>query len=115
MSATNTTTQPPVTAAPQEAAHLLAQGDLRWAQARPPQWRERELALPWPHDLLVAFSLRMATHGMSLSRSLMLCDRRYALQQLVDAHSLDDEGLRVLAVQLFRHFQARQSRLGSSH
>lgn len=109
------TIHPSVSAAPQEAAHLFAQGDVRWEQGQPPRWRERELALPWPHDLLVAFSMRMASHGMSISRSLMLCDRRYALQQLVDAHSLDDEALRVLAVQLFRHFEVRQSRLGASH
>lgn len=94
---------------PQEAARLLEQGDARWEQAEPPRWRERELVMPWSQDQLVAFSLRMAAHGMSISRSLMLCDRRYALQQLVHAHSLDDAALRVLAVQLFRHFEARRA------
>lgn len=113
MSATNP--QPPLSATPQATDHLFAQGDVRWAQAHPPRWRERQLALPWPHDLLAAFSLRMASHGMSISRSLMLCDRRYALQQLVDAHSLDDESLRELAVQLFRHFQALPARPPASH
>lgn len=98
-----------------DPARLLAQGDARWEQAQPPRWRERELAMPWPQDLLVAFSLRMASHGMSISRALMLCDRRYALQQLVHAHSLDDEALHVLAVQLFRHFEARRSGLVALH
>lgn len=98
-----------------DPARLLAQGDARWEQAQPPRWRERKLAMPWPQDLLVAFSLRMGSHGMSISRALMLCDRRYALQQLVHAHSLDDEALHVLAVQLFRHFEARRSGLVALH
>lgn len=92
----------------------LSQGDARWAH-RPASWREREPALPWPSDLLDAFSLRMARHGMSISRPLMLSDRCYALQQLVHGQALDDETLRRLSVQLFRHFQARQSGLSLFH
>jgi hypothetical protein len=92
----------------------LSQGDERWAQ-RPQQWRERELALPWPKELLETFSLRMASHGMSISRALMLCDRRYALQQLAHAHNMADETLRLMAVQLFRHFEARQSGIPAVH
>lgn len=92
----------------------VSQGDDRWAQ-RPSGWREREPALPWPTDLLDAFSLRMASHGMSISRPLMLSDRCYALQQLVHGQNLDDETLRLLSVQLFRHFQARQSGLPQLH
>ncbi len=93
---------------------LLAQGDQRWAQ-QPQTWRERELAMPWPPELLEDFTLRMAGHGMCVSRALMMCDRRYALQQLKDAHNLADDTLRAMAVQLFRHFEARQSGIRSIH
>ena len=62
---------------------LLSSGDQRWAVA-PQTWRERELAMPWPPELLEAFTLRMSRHGMCVSRALMMCDRRYALQQLKD-------------------------------
>jgi hypothetical protein len=96
------------------AAPLLSRGDDRWAR-RNPVWREREPALPWPADLLEAFSLRMASHGMSISRPLMLSDKCYALQQLVHGQTLGDEALRLLAVQLFRHFEARQSGLPTFH
>lgn len=102
-------------AAPQDMDQLLSQGDARWEQAQPPRWREREVALPWPQTLLDAFGLRMASRGMSVSRALMLSDRRYALQQLVHAHQLKDEALSLLAVQLFRHFEARQSGIRSLH
>lgn len=93
---------------------LLASGDRQWA-ARPKTWRERQLALPWPPELLEAFALRMSSHGLCVSRSLMTIDRRYALQQLSDAHNLADEALRLMAVQLFRHFEARQSGIASVH
>lgn len=92
----------------------VAQGDRRWAQ-RHPVWREREAALPWPVDLLDAFSLRMASHGMSISRPLMLSDKCYALQQLVHGQTMGDETLRLLAVQMFRHFESRQSGLALYH
>ncbi|MDQ7744237.1 hypothetical protein [Hydrogenophaga pseudoflava] len=95
-------------------APQMSQGDHRWA-SKPSAWREREPALPWPADLLEAFSLRMAGHGMSISRPLMLSDKCYALQQLVHGQNLDDETLRLLSVQLFRHFQARQSGLPQFH
>lgn len=88
--------------------------DGRW-ERRPTGWREREPAMPWPPELLEAFSLRMAGHGMSISRPLMLCDKCYALRQLVDAQTLGDETLRLLSVQLFRHFEARQSGLPMIH
>jgi hypothetical protein len=98
----------------QPVPDLLSQGDQRWARA-PQTWRERELAMPWPPELLEAFTLRMAGHGMCVSRSLMTCDRRYALQQLKDAHNLADDSLRLLAVQLFRHFESRQSGIRALH
>ncbi|MBL8387447.1 MAG: hypothetical protein JNK17_04470 [Hydrogenophaga sp.] len=88
--------------------------DGRW-ERRNPGWRERAPAMPWPQELLEAFSLRMAGHGMSISRPLMLCDKCYALRQLVDAQTLGDETLRLLSVQLFRHFEARQSGLPVIH
>ena len=80
-------------------------------------WRSRlgEPALPWPAELLEAFSLRMAGHGMSISRPLMLCDKQYALQQLVHGQSMGDESLRLLSAQLFRHFESRQSGLSVFH
>lgn len=91
----------------------MSQGDRR--EQKPSGWQEREPAMPWPNELLEAFSLRMAGHGMSISRPLMLSDKCYALQQLVHGQNLDDETLRLLSVQLFRHFQARQSGLPLFH
>ncbi len=108
---------PSMSSAPSANAHpheLLSQGDQRWAQ-QPQTWRERELAMPWPPELLESFTLRMAGHGMCVSRALMMCDRRYALQQLKDAHNLADDTLRLMAVQLFRHFEARQSGIRRVH
>ena len=42
---------------------------------------------------------------------MMLCDRRYALEQLGHAHAMADDELRGLAVELFRHFERKQSGL----
>lgn len=97
-----------------EPLDLLAQGDQRW-ETSPQTWRERELAMPWPPELLEGFTLRMAAHGMCVSRALMMCDRGYALQQLKDAHDLADDTLRLMAVQLFRHFEGSQSGIRSVH
>ena len=69
----------------------------------------------WPHDLLVAFCLRMSSQGMCVSRALMQHDRRYGLEQLSHAHNMADDSLRVMAVQLFRHFEARQSGISRPH
>ena len=88
--------------------------DARWARRNTAK-RESDLLLEWPTGQLEAFSLRMAGHGMSISRPLMLCDKCYALRQLVDAQTLGDETLRLLSVQLFRHFEARQSGLPMLH
>lgn len=71
--------------------------------------------MPWPPELLNHFTLRMASHGMCVSRALMMCDRRYALQQLKDAHDLADDALRLMAVQLFRYFEVRQSGIRPVH
>ncbi|MDZ4104158.1 MAG: hypothetical protein U1E12_21035 [Hydrogenophaga sp.] len=69
----------------------------------------------WPHELLEAFCLRMSSQGMCVSRALMQHDRRYGLEQLTHAHNMADDALRVMAVQLFRHFEARQSGIFRSH
>lgn len=86
---------------------LLAQGDARWAE-KVVQPRESDVAMEWPEDLMLSFSLRMAVHGVKVSRTLMVCDRRYAMQQLMFAHSLQDTRLQKLAAQLLFHFEERQ-------
>lgn len=63
----------------------------------------------WPRAALEAFTTRMAGHGFSVSGTLMNHDRRYALEQLQQAHTLADEPLREMAVGLFHHFESRQS------
>jgi hypothetical protein len=93
---------------------LMALGDERWARRRP-FWRERELALAWPLDLLENFSLRMASHGMCISRALMMCDRRYAVEQLTHAKSIEDPWLYDLATQLFTHYEARPAGIRALH
>ncbi len=63
----------------------------------------------WPRSVLQAFTLRMSSHGLCVSSSMMMGDRRYALEQLRYAHAMADDDLRGLAVTLFRHFERRQS------
>lgn len=75
----------------------------------------RSMAPAWPAELLEPFCLRMSSHGMSVSRTLMICDRHYALQQLSHAHNMADDTLRLMAVQLFRHVEVRQSGIASVH
>lgn len=58
----------------------------------------------WPADLLAEFSFRMVAKGQCVSSSMMLGSREYAIDKLSSAHTLDDEGLRVLAVQMFSYF-----------
>ncbi len=67
------------------------------------------LGVPWPEDLLGLFSLRMAGHGMSISRVHMLGNPGYALQQLAHARAMGDDTLGILASQLFRFYEAHQS------
>ena len=64
---------------------------------------------PWPVAALHAFTLRMAGHGFSVSNTLMNYDRTYALEQLRYAHTLADDVLRELAMELFRHFERERS------
>ena len=54
---------------------------------------------------LQAFVHRMAGHGRRISTIAMTHDRRYALQQLSEAHTLADDNLRELAVALFRDIE----------
>jgi hypothetical protein len=81
----------------------------------PHAWREQDMAPAWPGELLESFCLRMSGQGMCVSRALMICDRRYALEQLSHAHNMADDTLRLMAVQLFRHFEARQSGIAGMH
>ena len=86
------------------------------ATASPPVGRRTpDASQLWPHDLLEAFCLRMSSQGMCVSRALMQHDRRYGLEQLTHAHKMADDALREMAVQLFRHFEARQSGISRSH
>jgi hypothetical protein len=78
-------------------------------------WRERHMAPAWPVELLEPFCLRMSSQGMCVSRALMICDRRYALEQLSHAHNMADDTLRLMAVQLFRHFESSQSGIAGMH
>jgi hypothetical protein len=66
-------------------------------------------ALPWSDELLSQFGLRMASHGMSISRAQMRSSPGYALQQLSHARALGDATLDLLADQLFRIYEAHQS------
>lgn len=81
----------------------------------PSALRGRDMAPAWPFELLEHFCLRMSSQGMCVSRALMICDRRYALEQLSHAHNMADDTLRLMAVQLFRHFETRQSGIAGMH
>jgi hypothetical protein len=87
---------------------LMRQGDTRWGGWVPSR-REHALAVPWSEELLSQFSLRMASHGMSISRTHMLGNPGYALQQLAHARALGDATLDLLVGQLFRCYEAHQS------
>ena len=58
----------------------------------------------WPCELLPAFMLQMAARGNSVSESMMLGSRDYAIEKLSYAHTLNDEALRELAVRMFSYF-----------
>ncbi|MGV3727274.1 hypothetical protein [Hydrogenophaga sp.] len=85
------------------------------ATTSPAQWPGQDASGAWPAELLEHFCLRMSSQGMCVSRALMICDRRYALEQLSHAHNMADDALRLMAVQLFRHFEARQSGIAGMH
>jgi hypothetical protein len=62
---------------------------------------------PCPAPVLQAFTVGMASHGFSVSATMMGNDKLYALEQLRHAHTLADARLRELAVELFRYFERR--------
>ena len=62
----------------------------------------------WPRSVLQTFTIRMAGHGFSVSGTLMNQDKAYALEQLQQAHTLADDKLRELAMELFGYFERRQ-------
>ncbi len=80
-----------------------------------PERRDTGCAEIWPGELLDRFCLRMSSQGMCVSRALMLCDRRYALEQISHAHDMADDRLRVMAVELFRHFVTQRSGIAGLH
>ena len=65
---------------------LRIQGDAR-SCGQGPGARAHVLVVSWPQELLSQFGLRMAGHGMSISRTHMLGNPRYALQRLVHARA----------------------------
>lgn len=66
-------------------------------------------------DLIEAFSLRMARHGMCVSRRMMLADPSYARQQAAHAHTLDDPLLVLMSLELLRQFETDPSAFGQLH
>ena len=63
-----------------------------------------QLAHYWPAESLAEFTLLMAAKGHCVNSFMMLGSREYAIDKLSCAHALDDDGLRVLAVQMFSYF-----------
>lgn len=74
-------------------------GEWRLAHQRPQRGSEAPAAR-WPEELLTQFSLRMARHGMSISRTQMGSDSAYGQQQILHARELDDVFLHRLADRL---------------
>lgn len=58
----------------------------------------------WPCELLSAFMLHMAAQGCCVNESMMLGSREYAIEKLTHAHTLNDDGLREIAVRMFSYF-----------
>ena len=85
----------------------LALNDAYWERRAPVQ-READVALEWPQDLMLSFSVRMSGHGVGIDRTQMMFDRRYAMQQLMFAHSLCDIRLQNLAARLIMYFEEQQ-------
>ena len=74
----------------------------RYCFAHPQYWPQS--AHYWPADLLADFTFRMAAKGQCINSSMMLGSREYAIDKLSSAHTLDDDDLRVLVVQMFSYF-----------
>lgn len=58
----------------------------------------------WPCELLSAFMLQMAAKGQCVNESMMLGSRAYAVGTLAHAQTLNDDGLRELAVRMGTYF-----------
>jgi hypothetical protein len=80
-----------------------------------PRWHGARAPEPWPDALLENFCLRMSSQGMCVSRAMMSCDRRYALEQISHGHNMADDTLRAMAVELFRHFVTQRSGIAGVH
>ncbi|MFP8833712.1 hypothetical protein ACLIJR_05525 [Hydrogenophaga sp. XSHU_21] len=70
---------------------------------------------PAGEGLLERFVWRMGSHGMSVSRRLMLTDPAYAVQQMDHARQLQDPELTDMALALFGQFQHARSGLSTLH
>ena len=89
------TLSPPGAAAGARPASPPRSAPSRWTSAA----LHRRATTPperWPADLLMRFSLRMARHGMSISRLQMCSDSGYASAQFAHARSLADPELHQL-------------------
>ncbi len=75
----------------------------------------RQALLGGASDLIEAFSLRMARHGMCVSRRMMLADPAYARQQAAHAHDIDDPLLVLMSLELMRQFDADPAAFGQLH
>jgi hypothetical protein len=58
----------------------------------------------WPCELLSAFMMQMAAQGQCVSESMMLGSRQYAMEKITQAHVLNDDTLRDLAVRMVAYF-----------
>ena len=59
----------------------------------------------WPCELLHAFTLEMAAHGVCVHESMMLGDAGYARQKLDRALTLHEPGLNRLVDRMLDYFE----------
>ncbi len=59
----------------------------------------------WPRELLNAFSLQMAAHGICVNASMMLGDAGYAHQKLLQAQALADTSVNELVACMRAYFE----------
>ena len=64
------------------------------------QSRQQMPARYWNPELLHAFTLHMAGHGLCVSESMMLGDAAYARANLRHACAMDDQTLQQLAMEM---------------
>lgn len=64
----------------------------------------------WPRELLNAFSLEMAAHGICVNASMMLGDAAYAHQKLAQAQALADASVNELVGRMRAYFE-----VGATH